>query len=109
MHGYALKRQFDASWPGFVEVNSIYALKNVCASRGVANLNNGRRIVAKISGCETGERRSKLGKGAKNRLAVLDSRADEEIDIFCGSRLRVEPHRPSSDDQVLNPVCVERE
>jgi hypothetical protein len=75
----------------------------------MAELKHRTGVVAEIGRREPGQWCSKIGKRAENRFAVLHTGSDKKIDIFRGSRLRVETNRPPSDDEILNPVCVQRE
>ncbi len=75
----------------------------------MTKLKFGSQAAAEIGRSNPVERRPKLGQRAEDGFAVLYSRTNEEIEIFCRSRFGLEAGGPSSDDQILNPVDVECE
>lgn len=109
MRRYALKWHLDSVPPCLVELNRVNGLQDVDPRRRLANLNDGRGVVAEIGRRQPRNRRTKRRECPIYGLAISNGGPDKQIEILRGSRLGVNTHRIPADHQILNPVCVERE
>lgn len=66
---FAVDFSFDAMFPGFIEGDSVDALKDVNACRGLADLED--RAVLEVSWAEAVQRRAVLRERSKHSLAVF--------------------------------------
>jgi hypothetical protein len=100
-----IDKAFDSILPGFVKADSVDVLEKVDACRRLADLESGS--VHEVLWGQAGQRRAILGECAEDGETVVPVGLDEDIQIFGGSRLRVNAECITTHDQVPNGVVVE--
>jgi len=97
----------DASLPGYIEIHARDGCKQIDAVRRSAELHHLFRD-CECPGIEPDRAEAELLQDAEKTLRIIQSWADEEINIAGEARVAVEGNRITTDDQALNSVRVQQ-